>query len=157
LLDLSLPDGEGLDTVRRTHAAVPNVPIVVFTGRQDPALEVAVLQHGAQDYVVKNPNFDGALLARTLRFARERSNLQREVAEQTLLHRALLQAQSDLGEGMVVIDTATARIERVNTVLCLIFGYSQSEILALPSFYDLVDPASFGIGHLPRYLGGNGR
>lgn len=142
LLDLSLPDGEGLDTVRRTHAAAPSVPIVVFTGRQDAALEVAVLQHGAQDYVVKNPDFDGVVLARTLRFAIERSNLQREVMNQTLLHQALLQAQSDLGEGTVVINAVTAQIERVNAALCLIFGHSEAEMLALPSFYDLVDPAA---------------
>ena len=52
LLDLSLPDGRGLDTVVRTHSAVPNIPIVVMSGLGDEELAVRALQQGAQDYLV---------------------------------------------------------------------------------------------------------
>ena len=71
LLDLSLPDGKGLDTVVRTHAAVPNVPIVVMSGLGDEELAVRALHEGAQDYLVKG-QVDGNLLIRAMRYAIER-------------------------------------------------------------------------------------
>jgi DNA-binding NtrC family response regulator len=71
LLDLSLPDGEGLDTVARMHAAVPNVPIVVMSGLGDEELAVRALQKGAQDYLVKG-KVDSDLLIRAMRYAIER-------------------------------------------------------------------------------------
>jgi len=71
LLDLSLPDGNGLDTVVRTHAAVPNVPIVVMSGLGDEELAVRALHEGAQDYLVKD-QVDSNLLIRAIRYAIER-------------------------------------------------------------------------------------
>lgn len=71
LLDLSLPDNKGLDTVVRTHAAVPNIPIVVISGLGDEELAVRALQEGAQDYLVKG-QVDSNLLIRAMRYAIER-------------------------------------------------------------------------------------
>ena len=71
LLDLSLPDSKGLDTVVRTHAAVPNVPIVVMSGLGDEELAVRALHEGAQDYLVKD-QVDSNLLIRAMRYAIER-------------------------------------------------------------------------------------
>ncbi len=71
LLDLSLPDGKGLDTVIRTHAAVPDAPIVVMSGLGDEELAVRALHEGAQDYLVKG-QVDGNLLIRAMRYAIER-------------------------------------------------------------------------------------
>ena len=73
LLDLSLPDGKGLETVVRTHAAVPNLPIVVMSGLADEELAVQALQEGAQDYLVKD-KVDGNLLIRAMRYAIERKH-----------------------------------------------------------------------------------
>ncbi len=53
ILDMGLPDEDGLDAVRRVHFAVPDVPIVVLTGRQDESLAFRALQEGAQDYLLK--------------------------------------------------------------------------------------------------------
>ena len=53
LLDLSLPDSQGLDTLVRLHEAAKDVPIVVLTGIEDEALWVRLIQAGAQDYPVK--------------------------------------------------------------------------------------------------------
>ena len=77
LLDLSLPDGKGLDAVVRTHAAAPNVPIVVMSGLGDEELAVRALHEGAQDYLVKG-KVDSDLLIRAMRYAIERK--QTEVA-----------------------------------------------------------------------------
>ncbi|MBT9317366.1 GGDEF domain-containing response regulator [Leptothoe spongobia] len=53
LLDLSLPDSHGLDTLLRLQAKAPNLPTVVLTRVDDAALAVHLMQHGAQDYLVK--------------------------------------------------------------------------------------------------------
>lgn len=79
LLDLSLPDAHGLETVRRTLAAAPEAPIVVLTGLDDETLAVNAVQAGAQDYLVKG-RLDGTLLARAIRYAMERKRLEREGA-----------------------------------------------------------------------------
>ena len=50
LLDMGLPDGHGMDTVRRAHAAAPGVPIIVLTGLDDEAIAAEAMKEGAQDY-----------------------------------------------------------------------------------------------------------
>ena len=71
LLDLSLPDSHGLDTVVKVQAHAPNVPIVVLTGLDDEALAIKAMQEGAQDYLVKG-QVNGNLLRRSIRYAIER-------------------------------------------------------------------------------------
>ena len=72
LLDLNLPDSQGIETFRRVRSAAPARPIVVLSGLQDEELGVQAVREGAQDYLVKG-RVDGALLARSLRFAMERA------------------------------------------------------------------------------------
>ena len=75
LLDLGLPDAEGLEAVRRAHAAAPRVPLVVLTGQDDEALALKALQEGAEDYLVKG-KIDTRTLLRALRYAIERKLLE---------------------------------------------------------------------------------
>ncbi|MBD1901166.1 response regulator [Trichocoleus sp. DQ-A3] len=75
LLDLSLPDAQGLETVRRVCNAVPEVPIVVMSGLADEAIALSAVQEGAQDYLVKG-HADSHLLLRTVRYAIERQRMQ---------------------------------------------------------------------------------
>jgi DNA-binding response OmpR family regulator len=51
LLDLSLPDSIGLDTLKEYRAAVPDIPVVVLTGLDDENLALQALAEGAQDYL----------------------------------------------------------------------------------------------------------
>ncbi|MFQ5814085.1 MAG: histidine kinase dimerization/phospho-acceptor domain-containing protein, partial [Anaerolineae bacterium] len=74
LLDLSLPDGQGLDTFTRMHAAKPDIPIVVLTGLDDETLAVKAVRGGAQDYLVKG-EVNGKMLSRVLRYAIERKRM----------------------------------------------------------------------------------
>jgi DNA-binding response OmpR family regulator len=53
LLDLSLPDAYGLDTIGRLRGHAANVPIVVLTGLDDEEVAVAAVEQGAQDYLIK--------------------------------------------------------------------------------------------------------
>jgi two-component system, cell cycle response regulator len=78
LLDLGLPDSQGLDAVRRTHDAAPGVPIVVLTGLNDERLAIQSLQVGAQDYLGK-AHINSGLLWNALRYAMERQRVQLEV------------------------------------------------------------------------------
>jgi DNA-binding response OmpR family regulator len=75
LLDLGLPDGHGLDTVRRAHAAAPGVPLIVLTGLDDEALAAAAMAEGAQDYLIKG-QIESRALPRALRHAIERCRMQ---------------------------------------------------------------------------------
>lgn len=74
LLDLSLPDSQGLATVERALAAAPRIPILVLTGLEDEVLGAAAVHAGAQDYLVKG-QADGATLLRAMRYAGERHRL----------------------------------------------------------------------------------
>ena len=71
LLDLSLPDGSGLDTVVQTHCASPAIPIVVLSSLNDEELAIEAVQIGAQDYLVKG-SINTSILIRSLRYAIER-------------------------------------------------------------------------------------
>lgn len=71
LLDLSLPDGYGLSTLRQMQAANPTIPIIVLSGFSDQTLAVEAVQSGAQDYLVKGQG-QPELLARSIRYAIER-------------------------------------------------------------------------------------
>lgn len=74
LLDLNLPDINGLETFRRIHEAAPDVPVVVLSGMDDETVAVGAVQAGAQDYLMKG-EVDGNLLARSLRYAIERHRM----------------------------------------------------------------------------------
>lgn len=76
LLDLGLPDAEGLAAIRRARAAAPGIPLVVLTGMDDEALAAQSLQEGAQDYLIKGQIETRGLL-RALRYATERKRLER--------------------------------------------------------------------------------
>jgi signal transduction histidine kinase/CheY-like chemotaxis protein len=81
LLDLSLPDAFGLDTIDRVLSQASDVPIVVLTGLNDEVAAVKAVERGAQDYLIKG-QVDGHLLARSLRYA-----IQRHKAEESLKKR----------------------------------------------------------------------
>ena len=78
LLDLSLPDSQGLDTLVTVHARALGVPLVVLAGLDDEMLAVEAVREGAQDYLVKG-QIDSNLLVRSIRYAIERNGLLEEL------------------------------------------------------------------------------
>jgi hypothetical protein len=95
LLDLSLPDEQGLATLTRTHAHAPNVPIVVLTGLDDEAVAIKAMRAGAQDYLVKG-RVDGDLLVRSLRYATERARALEALERREEHYRSLIETSLDL-------------------------------------------------------------
>lgn len=110
VLDLSLPDSQGIETFRRAHEAVPDVPIVVLTGTDDTALATLAVREGAQDFLTKG-HIDGLVLARSLRYAVER---QRAKSQLALSEAALRDYQGVLE---TLVEERTAELVRVNNEL----------------------------------------
>ena len=80
LLDLGLPDANGVETVRRVASWAPSAAIVVLTGDDDADTGMAAVQAGAQDYLVKG-RASAETVGQAVRYA-----LVRKRAEQTLAH-----------------------------------------------------------------------
>ena len=74
LLDLTLPDSSGIDTLMTMHEKAPDLPVIVLTGMSDEALAFAALKAGAQDYLIKD-GIDGTQLSKAIRYAIERNSL----------------------------------------------------------------------------------
>ena len=87
ILDLSLPDSQDLDSLRRVRKSAPLLPVIVLSGNEDEAIAIQAVQEGAQDYLMKG-DLDGRMLARTMRYAIERGRLlqQRDEFMAALVH-----------------------------------------------------------------------
>lgn len=81
LLDLHLPDSQGIETLQETHSVNPNIPIVVLTGLNDERTGLEAIREGAEDYIVKGKSLKYILL-RTIRYAIERKQT-RKLREET--------------------------------------------------------------------------
>jgi diguanylate cyclase (GGDEF)-like protein len=79
LLDLGLPDSDGIDTLRAVVRLCPHLPVVVLTASDENETAVQALREGAQDFLSKKYASDGVLLCRTLRHAIERQGLLQKI------------------------------------------------------------------------------
>jgi diguanylate cyclase (GGDEF)-like protein/PAS domain S-box-containing protein len=160
LLDLGLPDAQGLDAVRRARLAAPRVPLVVLTGMDDESLATKALQEGAQDYLIKG-QIDPRGLLRALRYAVERKMMEdalfveKERAEVTL---------KCIGDAVVCTDTS-GNITFLNLVAEKMTGWARHEatgrtmaevcqILDVTSRETIPNPMEMAVGenrtiHLP--------
>ncbi|GAB4255298.1 MAG: hypothetical protein Kow0065_03220 [Methylomicrobium sp.] len=103
LLDLSLPDSNGLDTVDAMRKAADILPLIVLTGHDDTRFALSTLDRGAQDYLVKG-DFDTEGLVRAIRYAIGRGRLEQRLSETGMHLRTLINAMPDIvcfkdGEG----------------------------------------------------------
>jgi PAS domain S-box-containing protein len=75
LLDLSLPDAQGLETIGRLAEAAPNLPIVVLTGLADEEVAMEAVRRGAEDYLIKGQT-DTRTVGRVIHYAIDRKQAQ---------------------------------------------------------------------------------
>jgi PAS domain S-box-containing protein len=108
LLDLSLPDSNGIDTVRNLMHAYSDMPTVVLTGIDDEITGVMAVRMGIQDYLVKG-QADGRLIARAVRYSIERKRMEKE------LHRLnrTLRALSNSSQAMLRVVNESSFLEEV--------------------------------------------
>ena len=122
LLDLGLPDADGLGAVRRAHAAAPHVPVVVLTGLDDEALALRTLQEGAEDYLIKG-QIESRGLVRALRYAVERKTMEEALSVEQ--DRAQVTLNS-IGDAVICTD-ALGSITFMNVIAAKMTGWSSEE------------------------------
>jgi PAS domain S-box-containing protein len=124
LLDLNLPDSGGLDTVRTFLSKNNVVPVIVLTGLDDETTGLNAIQVGAQDYLVKGRT-DGALLARTMRYAIERKKAEEELRKSEEKYRQLVETAY---EGIWLMDDHSVTVF-VNNKMAEMLGYAPEEMI----------------------------
>lgn len=139
LLDLSLPDSFGMDTLDRLRAAHPLVPVVVLTGTNDEALALQALRQGAQDYLVKGQG-DGNLVRRAIFYAIERSHAASALKRSEGRFRALF---ANAGLGVVLAD-AHGRMVEANPAFLSMVGYNDAELRG-EKFRAITHPDDIGL------------
>jgi diguanylate cyclase (GGDEF)-like protein len=118
LLDLGLPDVNGLEGLMDLRVAAPGVPIVILSGRADEGLAVEAVRAGAQDYLIKG-RVDADVLTRSIHHSIERKRI-----ESKLSHLALRDSLTGLPNRSVFIDHlrhALARLERHGSSVAVLF------------------------------------
>ena len=120
LLDLGLPDSQGLDTFERTRRGAGTEPIIVISGLDDQDLALAAVRSGAQDYLVKG-RIEGHGLARVIRHAIERQRTEVQLRWLTLA--------VDQSPASVFITDPRGTIQYVNQRFTAITGYSAPEAI----------------------------
>jgi len=128
LLDLSLPDSQGVATIDAMRKLHPDLPVVVFTGLNDEAVGVAAVKRGCQDYLVKGQG-DGQLIGRTITYAVERKAIEMERQQSAeRMKRVLLQTVKAVSLTLEMRDPYTAGHQRRVAQLASAIG----ERLGLP-------------------------
>jgi diguanylate cyclase (GGDEF)-like protein len=118
LLDLVLPDSVGLDSVSALLVVAADIPLVVMSALGGERTALAAVQHGAQDYLLKD-RVDGELLSRAIRYAIERKR-----AELQLSHQALHDPLTNTANRALLTDRlaqAVAALERSESSLAVYF------------------------------------
>src|SRR3984885_13910710 len=135
LLDLGLPDSQGLDGLRQLLAIEPDAAIVVLTGEANEHLGEQAVRAGAQDYLVKG-EVAGHMLHRVIRYAVER---RRAEEAQRALQVAQVQAQENARLGRGLLPSPLLADARLSVAArCLAGG--QQHLLG-GDFYDVVEAA----------------
>jgi len=127
LLDLGLPDAQGLGAVRQAHAAAPRVPLVVLTGLEDESVAAHALQEGAQDHLIKG-QVDARGLVRALRYAVERKIMEEELFAEKELAEVTL---NSIGDAVACTDSS-GKITFLNLVAEKMTGWSWREAANRP-------------------------
>ncbi len=130
LLDLSLPDSQGVETVKKVREQVPDVPIVVLTGQDDQIYGVQSLQAGAQDYLVKDETqTHTTLLERAVRYAIERHRAEEVIRRSQEEYRSLIKDVFNNSSTGVIITDRNLRVAWVNEAVETYLGITREEMM----------------------------
>jgi PAS domain S-box-containing protein len=134
LLDLNLPDSEGMNTFLRARAEAVHAPIVVLTGLADEEVAARAVREGAQDYLVK-AEVDGPLLYRSIRYAVERYASDEAIRRSAALYRSLIEGSI---QGVVIHVDGTIKL--ANPALASMLGVDSAQELIGQPVWDLIAP-----------------
>jgi len=139
LLDLSLPDSQGMGTLDKVFTAAPDVPIVILGGSVPEAVVKQAVGHGAQDYLLPG-HLDSYSLSRALHNAIERKNI--EDALHLERERAVVTLNS-IGDAVLCTDLS-GNITYLNLVAETLTGWPRQDALGRPlaEIFRIIDGAS---------------
>ena len=146
LLDLSLANGDGIDTIDTLHPAAPQIPVLVLGGADDEDLARQAVQHGADDYLLKD-YVNGHTLPRALRNAIARRAfedelfVERERAEVTL---------NSIGDAVLSTDNS-GNVTYLNPVAEKMTGWTHAQASGRPitDVFRIIDGTTRAIGRNP--------
>lgn len=150
LLDLSLPDSQGINTFYELHLHAPHVPVIVLTGLEDESIGSEAVQLGAQDYLVKGQVLPG-LLGRSIKYAIERHQSESKMKE----------LNDSLEKRVIQLATANQELHKLGKALALSCEHalqasrSKSQFVARIS-HDIRSPISAVLGITDLLLSDNG-
>jgi len=142
LVDLSLPDLSGMEIVERIYAATKTIPIVILSSLQDEATANAAIQHGAQDFLLKE-RVDDYVLPKTLAAVIDRAAMaealfnEQERAQVTL---------NSIGDAVISTD-AEGRVAYLNIVAQRLTGWPSAEAIGRPleEVFRIIDSDTRGL------------
>jgi PAS domain S-box-containing protein len=134
LLDLTLPDSDGIETFTQLHRVAPHLPVIALCEKDDEELGLLAVQHGAAEHLPKGM-IDGHLLRRAMRYAIERGRSEAALARERDLFDTLLENIpdriyfKDCASRFIRINAALTRLLRLN---CAEEAYGKTD----KDFYD---------------------
>ena len=142
LLDLGLPDSNGLDTLQKVLDHSPEVLVIVLTGLTDEETGVKTVQMGAQDFLVKG-QFDGRVLNSSIRYAFERFKLNQQLKEYSnqlaRSRRQFEETQRMANLGYWELDIETEVMEMTNELLELLGIQKEQFNSSIEGFLELIN------------------
>jgi PAS domain S-box-containing protein len=142
LLDLSLPDSNGIESFYRVHALSESMPVVVLSALDDHQVALEALQNGAQDYLIKGRVSDDSIV-RCLRYAIERNRVETALRQSERRTRLIIENSLD---AFISIDTEGA-IADWNLQAEKLFGWSRKHVLGKP-VAEVIVPSRFRDKHV---------
>jgi PAS domain S-box-containing protein len=154
LLDLKLPDSQGIDTFDKVHAAAPDLAIIVLTVTDNDVLALKAVQKGAQDYLVKE-RVNGKLLEHSILYAIERKHAEEVLKnhrdylmEQVEARTAALRESEERyrtffehSKDVIFVTSREGVILDVNQATMDLLGYTREEMMAMQAQELYVDSA----------------
>jgi two-component system, NarL family, sensor histidine kinase UhpB len=124
LLDLNLPDSQGIETFNTMNKHAPELPIIILTGLVDEDLAINIVSEGAQDYLVKG-QIDIQLLSRSIKYSIERKNIEIDLRKSEEKYRQMVEK---IESGLFLVDSKN-QINYVNRQMADMLGYKMDELI----------------------------
>lgn len=127
LLDLTLPDSFGIDSLKNIKALIQGIPVIILTGLADANVALEALKQQAQDYLVKG-EFDTNLLVKSIEYSIERKKIEESIVASEEKYRQMFYKNPF---PMWINDGHSLQILEVNDAAIQKYGYGRDEFLEL--------------------------
>jgi PAS domain S-box-containing protein len=124
LLDLNLPDSQGIETFNTMNNHAPELPIIILTGLIDEELAINIVSEGAQDYLVKG-QIDKQLLSRSIKYSIERKHIEIDLRNSEEKYRLMVEK---IESGLFLINSKN-EISYVNRQMADMLGYRMDDLI----------------------------